>query len=508
MLVQDFLQNSAQRIPNKTALVYRDQRLTYSQIDASANALAYALVQQGLRLGDRVAVCLPNCTEAVISVFGILKASGVFVFLHPTIKEKKLRYILNNCRAAALICGKLHASVVRKKPEGFPTLGTVIQTGSDEFRPGTPDLLSFNECIHGSTAKPPADRAADTDLACIIYTSGSTGEPNGVVCGHDNIDFVSNSIITYLENSPEDIVINVLPFSFDYGLYQLLMVFRFGGTLVLEPAFVYTSEILKRIEIEKATGFPIVPTILAILLQKLWKPEQLRSLRYMTNTAAALPVNHIQSIREKLPWVKFYSMYGLTECKRALYLPPEQLDARSDSVGIAIPGTKVWLEDEQAYRVGPGVTGELVIQGPHVMRGYWEDPEATAAIYKDAPTAANRILYSGDLFRMDEEGYYYFVSRKDDMIKSRGEKISPREIEEAAYGIEGVTEAAAIGVPDPVLGQKIKLLVVSSDTSLTEIQVRHRCSQTLEDFMVPQIVEIRESLPKTENGKIKKSALQ
>lgn len=507
MLVQDFLRNTAQRFPNKTALIYKEQHLTYSQIDESANALAHTLVQQGLKPGDRAAVCLPNCPEAVISAFGVLKASGVFAFLNPTIKEKKLHYILNNCLATAFICGRRHAGIVLNNPDDFPTVRTVIQTGSDNSQTGKPVLLTFDDSVRRSKVNPPSNPVADTDIACIIYTSGSTGNPKGVVCGHNNMDFVSNSIITYLENTPEDIVINVLPFSFDYGLYQMLMVFRFGGTLVLEKGFVYPNEILKRIETHKITGFPIVPTILAILLQKQWDPKKLCSLRYMTNTAAALPVNHIQSIRAKLPWVKFYSMYGLTECKRALYLPPEQIDVRPGSVGIAIPETAVWLEDEPGHRAAPGTIGELVIQGSHVMRGYWEDPEATAASYKAAPDPANRMLYSKDLFRMDDEGYYYFVSRKDDIIKSRGEKISPREIEDAAYSINGVTEAVAIGVPDPILGQMIKLFVVSSDPSLTEIQVKRRCRQTLEDFMVPQIVEIRDSLPKTEGGKIRKSAL-
>jgi long-chain acyl-CoA synthetase len=490
MLVQNFLETSAKLFPEKDALIFKNRRLNYSEIDELANSLAHTLVQQGLLPRDRVAVCLPNCPEAAIAIFGILKASGVFVVLHPSIKKKKLGYILNNCRASALICAEQQAKIVRNNQKGFPTVHTVIQKGGRVSDIGLSDILSFEDSIRLPASSPPPCGTSDRDIACIIYTSGSTGEPKGVVCGHDNVDFVSNSIITYLENTAEDVVINVLPFSFDYGLYQMLMVFRFGGTLILEPTFVYPNEIIKKIESEKVTGFPVVPTILAILLQRGWQPEKLRTLRYMTNTAAALPVNHIRNIREKLPWVKFYSMYGLTECKRALYLPPEQIDERPGSVGIAIPGTKAWLEEEPGHQSTPSVTGELVIQGPHVMRGYWEDPEATAAIYRDALTAADRILYSGDLFRMDEEGYYYFVSRKDDIIKSRGEKISPREIE------------------DPVLGQKIKLFVVSSDPSLTEMQVKYRCSRTLEDFMVPQIVEIRESLPKTEGGKIKKSALR
>jgi amino acid adenylation domain-containing protein len=508
MLVQDFLQVSAQRFPEKVALVCKGARLTYAQLETSANGLAQSLIQRGLRPGERVMICLPNSTEAAIAVFGVLKASGVFVFVNPTIKEGKLQFIANNCRASALICTEKHAQIYEKTRSAFPTIGTVIQIGSRfTSKPTSGSMILFEECIREAGTDRPACRTAESDIASIIYTSGSTGEPKGVVCGHDNIAFVSQSIITYLKNSPEDIVINFLPLSFDYGLYQLLMAFRFGGTLVLEPAFVYPGELVNRIEAEKVTGLPVVPTALALLLAVAWRLEQLKSLRYISNTAAALAVNHIRAMREKLPWVRFYSMYGLTECKRALYLPPEQIDARPGSVGIAIPGTEVWLEDEKGRRLGPGSTGELVIQGAHVMRGYWEDAEATSAVFREDAVGAARVLRSGDLFRMDEEGYLSFLSRKGDIIKSRGEKIAPREVEDAAYSLESVVEAAAIGVPDTVLGQKIKLFIVSRDSSMTEQDIKRRCRERLEDFMVPQIVEFRDQLPKTESGKIDKKTL-
>jgi len=508
MLVQQFLEKSAERFPYKIALIFKNQRLTYAQVDESANALARALVKRRLCPGDRVVICLPNSPEAVIAVFGVLKASGVYVILNPSIKEEKLRYIINNCRASTLVCTDRHARYYEKAPEAFPTITTLIQVRSASAT-GAPrsDTLSFEDCTCSAQIDPCPCRPTATDIASIIYTSGSTGEPKGVVCGHDNISFVSNSIMTYLRSSAEDIVINVLPLSFDYGLYQLLMTFRAGGTLVLEPAFVYPNEVVKRIEAEKVTGFPMVPTVLALLLQSEWVTEQLRSLRYISNTAAALPVSHIQAIRERLPRVTFFSMYGLTECKRALYLPPEQIDMRPGSVGIAIPGTEVWLEDEGGNRLGPGCTGELVIQGQHVMKGYWEDAAATAAVFKESLKPGVRILRSGDLFKSDEAGYLYFLSRKDDVIKSRGEKVSPREVEDAAYTLDSVVEAAAIGVPDPILGQKIKLFVVSSDPSLTEQDVKRRCRERLEDFMVPQVVEFRQSLPKTESGKIEKKSL-
>jgi acyl-coenzyme A synthetase/AMP-(fatty) acid ligase len=251
-----------------------------------------------------------------------------------------------------------------------------------------------------------------------------------------------------------------------------------------------------------------VPTIFAIMLRMDLSVYNLSSLRYLSNTAAALPVSHITELREKFKWATLYSMYGLTETKRTLYLPPDQLDTRPGSVGIAIPGTEVWIEDEDGTRLGPGQTGELIVRGRHVMRGYWEAPEATAARYRPGPIPGERVCYTGDLFRMDEDGYFYFVSRKDDIIKSRGEKVAPKEIETVLYGIKGVIEAAVIGVPDPILGEVPKAFLVLGGVELNEAQVLAHCRANLEDFMMPKYIEFRQELPKTSSGKIKKTDLK
>jgi len=260
---------------------------------------------------------------------------------------------------------------------------------------------------------------------------------------------------------------------------------------------------------EKVTGLPGVPTIFVILLKMDLAPYDLSSLRYLSNTAAALPPGHIREIRAKFPGVTLYSMYGLTETKRTLYLPPDQLDIRPDSVGIAIPGTEVWIEDESGKRLGPDQVGELVVRGPHVMRGYWENPEATAKRYRPGPDGIERVCYSDDLFRMDEEGYFYFVGRKDDIIKSRGEKVPPKEIESILYDLPDVVEAAVVGVVDPLLGQAIKAyLVLRPGSTLTKRDVLRHCRENLEDYMIPQLVEFREALPKNASGKIMKIALE
>jgi acyl-CoA synthetase (AMP-forming)/AMP-acid ligase II len=298
-----------------------------------------------------------------------------------------------------------------------------------------------------------------------------------------------------------------LPLSFDYGLYQLLMIFSFGGRLVLERRFAYPADILQRIEQERVTGLPGVPTLFAVRLEMDLKAFDLSSLRYLTNTAASLPPAHILKLRDRFPQARLFSMYGLTETKRTLYLSPDELDRRPDSVGVAIPGTEVWLEDEGGRRLGPGEVGELVVRGRHVMRGYWGDEAATARRFRPGPLPGERVCHTGDLFRRDEDGFYYFVARQDDIIKSRGEKVAPKEVENVLYRLDGVQQAAVIGVPDPVLGQAIKAFVVVDGSGLTEADVLRHCRAHLEDFMVPRAVEFRDDLPKTSSGKIRRAEL-
>ena len=230
------------------------------------------------------------------------------------------------------------------------------------------------------------------------------------------------------------------------------------------------------------------------------------SLRYITNTAAALPPSKILELQAAFPGVTLYSMYGLTETKRTLYLPPGQLSTRPGSVGVPIPGTEAWLEDESGQRLGPGGTGELVVRGRHVMRGYWESPEATAKRFRPGLGPGERLCYSGDLFRQDEEGFFYFISRKDDIIKCRGEKVAPKEVENVLHMLHGVT-AVVVGVPDPTAGEVVKAFIVANGTPLTEAQVIAHCRAHLEDFMVPKYVEFRTELPMTSSGKISKLGL-
>jgi amino acid adenylation domain-containing protein len=503
-LVNNFLEYSADRLPDKVALVHQDKRYTYGEIDAMANRLARALVERGVERGDRVAIFMDNAIETVVSIFGALKAGAAFMVINHTTKAKKLRYILGNSRAKALLTQSSRADVVRGID--CPFLEILIISGPSPH--GLP-CIPFEEIMNSGRNGTIRSQCIDLDLAAVIYTSGSTGQPKGVTLSHCNMVSAAHSITTYLENNEHDVIINVLPLSFDYGLYQILMGFKIGGTVVLEKSFTYPYQVIDTMIKEKVTGLPGVPTIFAILLGlKNIQSCDFRSLRYITNTAAALPVSHIRRLRELFPQAKLYSMYGLTECKRVSYLPPDEIERRPTSIGKGMPNEEVYIVNEQGERVGPGEVGELVVRGSNVMLGYWEMPEETAKCLQPGKYPGERVLHTGDLFKMDEEGYLYFVARKDDIIKCKGEKVSPKEVENVLYTLDGIREAAVVGVPDEISGQAVKAYVALEDGSrLTEKDILLYCSQHLENFMVPKYIEIRGSLPKTVTGKISKSLL-
>ncbi|MEW6110134.1 MAG: AMP-binding protein [Nitrospirota bacterium] len=502
-LVNHFLEQSAERFPDKTALVHQNKRLTYAEIELQANRLAQVLTAEGVQKGDRVAVFMDNCVESVISIFAALKAGAAFMMINHTTKAEKLEYIMNNSRASLLLTQGNRSDVVQKI--NCPHLKSVIMAGHQ----AKSSYIQFEEVISSGRNGTVNSKCIDMDLASIIYTSGSTGSPKGAMLSHLNMVSAAHSITTYLENNENDVIIDMLPLSFDYGLYQILMGFKIGCTVVLEKSFTYPYQVINTMIKEKVTGLPGVPTIFVILLQmKDISTFDLSSLRYITNTAAALPVSHIKRMRELFPQAKLYSMYGLTECKRVSFLPPEELDKRPASIGRGMPNEEVFIVNEHGDKVGPGEVGELVVRGSNVMLGYWEMHEETAQCLKPGKYPGEKVLHTGDLFKMDEEGYLYFVARKDDIIKCRGEKVSPKEIENVLYSLEGILEAAVVGVPDEILGQAVKAYVaLENGARLTEKDILKYCSQHLENLMVPKYIEIRESLPKTETGKIRKKSL-
>jgi acyl-CoA synthetase (AMP-forming)/AMP-acid ligase II len=303
------------------------------------------------------------------------------------------------------------------------------------------------------------------------------------------------------------VILGVLPLSSSYGLLQLLVTFWTGGRVVLEKGFGYPYEIIKRIKGEKVTGLAGAPTIWAIILRlEGLEKEDFSSLRYITNAAAAMPASFVPRLRKVFPTTKIFLMHGLTECLRTTYLPPDELETRTTSVGRGMRNIELWVEDADGKRLGPGHVGEMIVRGSTLMAGYWNDPEGTAKALIPGPYPWEKVLRTRDLFRMDEDGYFHFVARSDELIKSRGEKVSPIEVEDVIYTIDAVNEVRVIGVPDPILGQAIRAeIVLKDERSLTAQEVKAHCRRFLEDFKVPQAVEFVSSLPKTQGGKIKRS---
>lgn len=508
-MVQDFLQEGAARSPDKTALVCGERRLSYARLDEMSNRLANALVARGVKRGDRVALHLDNSPEAVVGVFAALKAGAAFVAVSRGVKSDKLLALLNDCAASALILdvAALGQGLLERLADEAPSLKAVVACGGAP-RPGGPLLLDFAAIQSEFSASAPAVRCIDLDLACLIYTSGTTGESKGVMCDHASVVFVAGAIARYLKNAESDVVLSVLPLAFSYGLYQLLATFYGGGTLVLEESFAFPDLVLEKMARERATGFAAVPTIYARLLAMDLSGLDLSSLRYLTNAAAGLPVEQVRRVRRLFPKAELYLMHGLTEVARTMYLPPDQVDSRPGSSGLALDGTELWLEDEDGGRVGPGGVGELIVRGRHVMRGYWGAPERTAERFRPGALPGERVCRSGDLFRTDAEGYFYFVSRKDDIIKSRGRKVAPREAEDVLYRLPGVVEAAVIGIPHPELGEAVKAFIVAPGAGLKEAAVIAHCRKHMEDFMVPRAVEFVSELPKTPSGKLRRMDLR
>jgi len=515
-LLHDALLASVDRDPAKVAVIADGVRQTYGTLLDQALRLARALQDNGVRRGDRVAVYLDNSWHAVVAVYGVLLSGGVLTIINPQTKAEKLAFVLADSESSALLTERSLAPVFLAALADAPNIRCVISSGGlpDDTSSDAPRFhgtaLSFEQALAATDSYPVSRGVISMDLAALIYTSGSTGNPKGVMLTHQNMVFAAGSISEYLRLDATDRIVNVLPFAFDYGLYQLLMTMLMGATLVVERSFVYPVPVLKRVIENEVTVFPIVPTIGATLLSLNRTGDwTFPTVRRVTNTAAALPAEFIPKLATVFPNALIFAMYGLTECKRVAYLEPERVLDKPTSVGKAIPGTEVFLLSPDGQPVPPGETGVLHVRGPHVMLGYWNQPELTAAMLKPGNLPGERVLCTHDFFTMDSDGDLYFVGRSDDIIKTRGEKVSPVEVENVLHRIAGVREAAVIGVPDELLGEAIRAFIVLDDgTALTEQQVKRECMTRLESFMVPRDVVFVPELPKTTTAKVSKRLLR
>lgn len=507
MLLHDAFDASCARLPAKTAIVCGTERVSYGELATRVDALASLLHQRGVRRGDRVALYLEPSVEFAVAVHAVLRLGAVFMPISPLTKADKLAYMLGDTRAAALLTqarlqpvwadalvrsASVHSAVVHGEGAAGERL---VAWPEPAVAPG--DGARSHELI-------------DQDLAAIIYTSGTTGVPKGVMLTHLNMCSAWRSVQAYIGFREDDVIGLALSPSFSYGLYHVLMGLGLGATLVIERSTAFPVKVVENLARERVSVFPGVPTLYSSILGlSNLKSFDLSALRIVTNAAAALPDGHVRRLGELLPGAKLYSMYGMTECKRISYLPPEQLAIRPTSVGRGMPNEECWLVDEFGRRLPNGATGELVVRGSHVMRGYWEKPVETGERLKPGAVQGERVLYTGDIFRTDAEGWLYFVARGDDIIKSRGEKVAPREVENAIYALDGVLDCAVIGVPDELLGQAVKAFVtLKPGVTLSEREVIRHCLSRLESYMAPKSVVFMEQLPRTDSGKIRKLDLR
>jgi len=495
----------------KTVAIYKGEEYTYKSLKEGAENLAFHLVRDGIIKGDRIAIYMNNSWQSMISIYGITMAGGVFLVINPQTKAAKLNYILKDCDAKMIVSESQLTGELSVALENLNNIQQVIISG-DILNVNNMGIFftDFDKIIQFNGEKVELPRIIPNDLAALIYTSGSTGFPKGVMMTHQSMVFTTWSLIEYLRLTEEECILLVLPLAFDYGLYQLIMAVTLGATLIIEYSFNFPPAIFRQIELLKPTVFPGVPSIYAMMIA-LHKKTGITfdCIKKITNTAAALPAEFITDLKKIFPNALIFKMYGLTECKRVCYLEPELIDLKTNSVGKAIPGTEVFLLSPEGNHVAPGEPGILHVRGPHIMAGYWNNELLSGNMLKPGLIPGERILCAHDLFKMDEDGFLYFLGRNDDIIKTRGEKVSPIEVENIIYKNKGIKEVAVIGVPDVILGESIIAFVTIYDiVTINEKEIQMECMGQLEPFMVPQKIVFLPEMPKSSNGKIDKVELK
>lgn len=510
-LLGEALEFSYQKHPTKTAAIYEGKEYSYADLKESADNLALHLASIGIKKGDRVAIFMNNSWQCIVSVYGITLAGGIFLVVNPQTKANKLQYILEDCSARVIIAEAFLTHEFSQALKSSENIIEVILSGKEQTNENIGfGFKDFEQIVQNKESKCNLPGIIPNDLAALIYTSGSTGFPKGVMMTHQSMVFTSWSLIQYLRLTEDERIMLVLSLAFDYGLYQLLMAITIGGTLIIEHSFNFPPTIFRQIEELKPTVFPGVPSIYAVMIAA-YKNIGLtfNSIKTITNTAANLPDEFVSDLKNIFPKALIFKMYGLTECKRVCYLEPELIALKPNSVGKPIPGTEVFLLSSEGKPVPPGETGTLYVRGPHIMAGYWNKDELTKEMLKPGLIPGERILCAHDLFKMDEEGYLYFQGRNDDIIKTRGEKVSPVEVENAIHKIFGVREAAVIGMPDISLGESIVAFITTHEhVQIGEKDIQQDCKSQLEPFMIPQKVFFIPEMPKSSNGKIDKSELK
>ncbi|MDN5795499.1 MAG: acyl-CoA ligase (AMP-forming), exosortase A system-associated [Intrasporangium sp.] len=508
------------------ALTYKDETWSYGRLQTSIDQVASGLHTLGLAREDRVAVFLDKRLETVAAIFGTSAARGAFVPVNPLLRPAQVAYILADCGVRVLVTSAERLTLLREELTKCPALEHVVvvpsATGRDQAiaRPQT-DGGSYHVHLwsdlftdHGSqpTANTPG-RPVDQDMAAILYTSGSTGKPKGVVLSHRNLLVGAESVSEYLGNTSEDVILSVLPLSFDAGFSQLTTGFSAGAHVVLMN-YLLPWDVARLCVRHGVTGLTCVPPLWIQLADLDWRGEATTRLRYFANTGGRMPKTTLDRLRAHFPDAKPFLMYGLTEAFRSTYLDPSEVDRRPDSIGKAIPNAEILVVRPDGSPCDAGEEGELIHRGGLVAMGYWNNPERTAERFRAVPgsESAWRVpeiaVWSGDTVVADDEGFLYFVGRKDEMIKTSGYRVSPTEVEEIAYDTGLVRDAVAVGVPDETLGHRIVLFATGLNGPDLEVAaLLGLMRQQMPLYMVPSAVVVRDNLPASPNGKFDRPLL-
>lgn len=504
---------AAGHTPHAPSLLFKGRALDYATLGTAIDRFAAGVVSLGLDRLERVAVYLPKQPETVVAMFGAARAGGVFVPVNPLLKPAQIAHILRDCNVRLLVTTPERAQGMAAELAECPDLRRLILVSSATTPPalasadgGSLAVTAWDALMDGGGSAR-HHRVIDTDVVSIFYTSGSTGKPKGVVLSHRNMVAGAHSVAHYLANTASDRLLAVLPFSFDYGFSQLSTAFHVGACVSLLD-YLLPRDVISQVARERITGLAGVPPLWSQLADLEWPPEARESLRYITNSGGAMPVATLRKLRASLPNTRPFLMYGLTEAFRSTYLPPEELDRRPESMGKAIPNAEILVVRPDGTPCAANEPGELVHRGALVSLGYWNDPAKTAERFKPAPNHNPALplteiaVWSGDTVRTDEDGFLYFVGRRDEMIKTSGYRVSPTEVEEVVFATGLVADAAAVGVPHPTLGQAIVIVVSAAPgTAPDTAKLLAACRKQLPLFMLPHHIEWRDDLPRNPNGK-------
>jgi acyl-CoA synthetase (AMP-forming)/AMP-acid ligase II len=505
-LINHLLENSADRYPNKTAVIQDGDRMTYSRLNTLANTLAGHLQTNGIARGDRIALLIENSIDYIIAYYAALKIGAVAAPLNPGLKPDGLTYLLNDLEPSALItnfkCERL-LKAVAAPPKSLKLL--IIKNPKQSWK-NTPYTINTLEETLAQTNKTnnPNSPPDPANLASIIYTSGSTGSPKGVMLSHGNIVANTNSICQYLSITAKDIQMVVLPFFYVMGKSLLNTTVAAGATVVINNRMMYPADVVNQMINEKVTSFSGVPSTYAYLLHR--SPlgasrNKLDHLRYCSQAGGHMTKSLKRSLRKTLPThTQLVIMYGATEASaRLTYLDPIHFESKIDSIGKPIPGVSIRLLDENAKQVPDGRQGELVASGPNIMQGYWKAPEETARVLTDGS------YRTGDIGFRDADGFLYIKQRKDDLLKVGGHRINPTEIEELLMATDQLIETAVVGLPDKLMGNKLMALIVAKNENCDTKSLMEACIKGLPKHKQPtKIIPVR-ALPKKASGKIDKT---